>query len=64
MKARLAPVYFKSGRDADFDKQVEKLKELLADGAEILEPVALGTPLLEAEAVVFPQMLGDAYRPA
>jgi hypothetical protein len=61
MKARLVPVYF-PGRDADFDNQVTKLKTLLADEAEILAPVALGSPLPEAEAVVFPQMLGDAYR--
>src|SRR5258708_35066373 len=62
MRARLVPVYFKSGQDADFTKQVDKLKSLLADEAEILEPVALGSPLPDAEAVVFPQMLGDAYR--
>ncbi len=62
MKARLLPVYFQSGRDADFNKQIEKLKALLADEADILEPVALGSPLPAAEAVVFPQMLGDAYK--
>ncbi len=62
MKARLVPVYFASGQDADFKTQVENLKALLADEAEILAPVPLGTPLPEAEAVVFPQMLGDAYR--
>jgi hypothetical protein len=62
MKARLVPVYFKSGRDADFTAQVERLRKLLAEDAEILEPVALGDPLSDAEAVVFPQILGDAYR--
>ncbi len=62
MKARLVPVYFKSGRDAVFNKQVERLRRLLAEETEILEPVALGSPLPEAEAVVFPQILGDAYR--
>jgi hypothetical protein len=62
MKARLIPVYFKSGRDTDFDNQVARLKNLLAEEAEILEPVALGSALPDAEAVVFPQMLGDAYR--
>jgi len=62
MRARLVPVYFKSGPDADFTKQVDKLKSLLVDEAEILEPVALGSPLPDAEAIVFPQMLGDAYR--
>ena len=61
MKARLIPVYF-PGRDEDFDKQSDILKVLLAEEAEILEPVALGSPLPEADAVLFPQMLGDAYR--
>lgn len=62
MKARLVPVYFKSGKDTEFHKQVATLKKLLAEEVELLEPVALGLPLPEAEAVVFPQLLGDAYR--
>jgi hypothetical protein len=61
MKARLVPVYF-PGRDQDFDKQSLILEELLAEEAELLEPVALGSPLPDADAVLFPQMLGDAYR--
>lgn len=62
MKARLVPVYFDPGRDPDFDKQLDVLKGLLADCAEILPAVALGRPLPEADAVVFPQLLGEAYR--
>jgi hypothetical protein len=61
MKARLVPVYFRSGRGDDFGRQAVTLQELLAEEAEILEPVALGSPLPEADAVVFPQLLGDAY---
>lgn len=61
MKARLVPVYFESGRNREFDEQVARLKHLLAAEAEIFEPVALGTPLPDAEAVVFPQLLGDAF---
>ena len=61
MKARLVPVYF-PGRDEDFDKQLNILQSLLVEEAEILSPVALGSPLPEADAVVFPQLLGDAYR--
>ncbi|MCA9906056.1 MAG: hypothetical protein KC547_19505, partial [Anaerolineae bacterium] len=60
-KARLIPVFF-PGRDADFDKQVERLRGLLEDVATIEAPVALGGALPDADAVVFPQMLGDAYR--
>ena len=61
MKARLVPIYF-PGRDEDFDRQLGTLKTLLADEAEILAPVALGETLPEAEAVLCPQMLGEAYR--
>ena len=61
MKPRLIPLYF-PGRDADFDRQTARLKALLAGEAELLEPIPLGAPLPEAEAAVFPQMLGDAYR--
>lgn len=60
MKARLIPLYF-PGRDAEFTTQVERLRNLLADDAEILPPAALGERLPEADAVVFPQLLGDAY---
>lgn len=63
MKARLVPLYL-PGRDSDFDKQLEALRTLLHDCAELLSPVALGQPLPEAEAVVFPQVLGEAYRQA
>ncbi|GGG01725.1 hypothetical protein [Paenibacillus abyssi] len=62
MKARLVPVYFKSERNSEFDKQVVRLREMLAEEAEIMEPVALGSPVPEADAVIFPQLVGEAYR--
>jgi hypothetical protein len=62
MKARLVPIYFIEGRDQEFDQQYEKLKELLSDVAEILNPVALESSLPEAEAVIFPHLIGEAYR--
>ncbi len=61
MKARLVPIYFKS-KDEEFDMQLGNLKSLLIEEAEFLKPVELGDPLPQAEAVVFPQLLGDAYR--
>jgi hypothetical protein len=61
MKARFVPIYFVKGRDEDFDLQLGRLKELLADQAQILDPVPLGGKLPEAEAVIFPQFLGEAY---
>ena len=64
MKARLVPVYFVQSRDEDFDLQLNRLKDLLADQAVFLDPVPLGDPLPEAEAVIFPQFLGEAYHKA
>jgi hypothetical protein len=61
VKARIVPIYFVKGRDEDFDLQLGRLKELLADQAQILDPVPLGGKLPEAEAVIFPQFLGEAY---
>jgi len=62
MKARLVPLYFDPGRDTDFDRMLEALRPLLADRVELLEPLPLGAPLPKADAVLFPQLLGEAYR--
>lgn len=62
MKARFVPIYFKTADDPDFSAQLQRLHDLLADEAEILEPVLLGTSIPETDGVIFPQMLGDAYR--
>jgi hypothetical protein len=62
MKARLVPLYLDPGRDADFDKQLAALRSLLGEQVEFLDPVALGSAVPAAEAVIFPQVLGEAYR--
>lgn len=62
MKPRLIPLYFDPGRDAGFDNQLNALRSLLADHAELLAPAALGAPLPDADAVIFPQLLGEGYR--
>ena len=62
MKAKLVPIYFKSADDPGFSTQLKKLHELLADEAEIMEPVLLGAKLPETDGVIFPEMLGAAYR--
>jgi hypothetical protein len=64
MKAKLVPIYFKTAEDPDFSTQLQKLHELLADEAEILEPKQLGSSLPETDGVIFPQMLGQAFREA
>lgn len=62
MTAKLVPIYFQTGINPDFEKQVAILRNLLSSDAEIAEPVALGSSLPAADAVVFPQLLGDAYK--
>jgi hypothetical protein len=62
MKARLVPLYFDPGRDGDFDRMLEALRPLLAERVELLEPLPLGASIPQAEAVLFPQLLGQAYR--
>ena len=64
MKAKLLPLFFDPGRDQAFDNQLSILRDLLALDAELLSPVALGSPLPEADAVIFPQLLGEGYRRA
>ncbi len=61
MKTKLIPVYFDPGRDENFDKHLLICKTLLSDDADFLPAVALGATLPEADAVIFPQMLGEAY---
>lgn len=62
MKARLVPVYFKNKRNDEFEVQVKTLKGLLNEEAEFLDPVELGSALPEADAVVFPVLIGEAYK--
>ncbi len=64
MKPRIIPLYFDPGRDDGFDRQLAAMNTLLGDRANILPPAPLGAPLPEAEAVLFPQLLGEAYRRA
>ena len=63
MKAKVTPLYFKIGRNQDFDTQLDLLKEILADDVDFLPEVGFGDPIpAEADAVLFPQILGEAYR--
>ena len=62
MKARLLPVYFKNKNNNEFNVQLSILKKLLDEEAEFLEPVELGSVLPEADAFVFPVLIGEAYK--
>ncbi|MGC9342694.1 MAG: hypothetical protein ACP5E3_08345 [Bacteroidales bacterium] len=62
MKAKLVPLYFDPGKDENFEIHLNIVKDLLKEEAEFLEPVAVGKKLpAEADAGIFPQMLGEAY---
>lgn len=62
MKATLVPIYFKTSQDPDFVRQLDTLRVLFRQEAELIEPAALGSPVPDkADGVIFPQMLGEAY---
>jgi len=67
MKARLLPLYFAAANDrekGEFEQQIGRLKEFYGDVAEFLEPVCVGQKIPAADAVVFPQLIGAAFKEA
>lgn len=62
MKARLVPIFFRSANMLEFNEQLECIKKLLWDEASFLEPVMIGSDIPEGDAVVFPQLIGEAYK--
>jgi hypothetical protein len=63
MKATLQPLSFSTAPDEEFTRQLDALRRLLSEKAEFLAPLPLGSALPEsADAALFPQMLGEAYR--
>jgi hypothetical protein len=62
MRSKVTPLFFEKGRNEDFDTQLNLLKGILADYVEFQEEVPLGDPIpSNADAVLFPQILGAAY---
>ncbi len=67
MKAKLLPVIFKNINEREQKEcasQIEKIKELYGDVAQVLDAVVLedGDIPAGADAVVFPQLIGDAFK--
>ncbi|MDA3958741.1 hypothetical protein [Oceanispirochaeta sp.] len=62
MKAKLVPVFFKNERTDRFSLQLNRLKSLLSEQADFLQEQPLGQTLPDCDAVVFPEILGEAYR--
>jgi hypothetical protein len=67
MKARLLPLYFAAANErerGEFDAQLKRLHEFYGDVAEFLEPVCVGEEVPQADAIVFPQLIGAAFKEA
>lgn len=62
MKATLVPVFFKRDKTKKFEQQSQYIIEAMANEARVLSPIAIGDSVPpEADAVVFPEILGEAY---
>ena len=61
-KARVVPLSFSATPDDGFRGQCDAIGRLLGDRIELLPSAVLGGPLPAADAVILPQVLGDAYR--
>jgi hypothetical protein len=65
MKARLLPLYFAAANErerGEFNDQLVRLKDFYGDVAEFLEPVCVGEKIPAADAIVFPQLIGAAFK--
>ena len=62
MKAILQPLYFKSGMDDEFKSHLDLMHKFLKDEADFNEPIEVGKPMKDADAVILPQLLGDAFK--
>lgn len=65
LMARVAPLIFPEANERErkeFDEQMERLKEFYGGEADFLDTVTVGEKLPDADAVVFPQLLGAAFR--
>jgi len=63
-KARLIPLLFKAANERELgeaDAQIGNIKSLYGDVAVILPAAYAGDPIPEADAIVFPQLIGAAF---
>ena len=65
MKANLLPMYLPNRNEreeTEFLAQITRLQEMYAGEANFLPPVSVGTTVpAEADAIVFPQLIGSAF---
>jgi hypothetical protein len=62
VKAKLIPLYFKSGMDDDFKANLSNLESLLSDVAVLERPIEAGEKLADADGIIFPQIIGDVFK--
>lgn len=65
LKVRVVPLRFSEANEREqkeFAEQLERLKDFYGEAADILDPVFVGEKLPEADAIIFPQLIGAAYR--
>ena len=65
MKAKMLPLYFAAANErerGEFKEQLERLNEMYGEEAEFLDPVCVGDEIPEADAIVFPQLIGAAFK--
>jgi hypothetical protein len=65
MKAKLIPLIFTEANEREqreFDEQIARLKEFYGDVAEFTNKVYVGDTLPEGDCIVFPQLIGAAFR--
>jgi hypothetical protein len=61
-KARVVPLAFDPEPDEGFHAQCDAIRRLLGDRIDLLPSAVLGRPLPDCDAVILPQVLGQAYR--
>ena len=59
--AQLQPLYLGRADDPEMLSQTERLRALLGDVAQLREPLPLGSPVSDVDAVVFAQLTGSGY---
>jgi hypothetical protein len=61
-RARVVPLSFSDVTDEGFRAQCDAIRRLLGEQIDLLPPAVLGHQLPCCDAVILPQVLGDAYR--
>lgn len=64
IRAKVVPIRFKeiNARElGEYKQQLEILNAIYGDVAEFMDTVVAGDPILECDAIVFPQLIGAAY---